>query len=134
MLFLFVVYAPPTALIKKWIGTQACKMNIMHLKNAIKCIFLEYFLLDVLRHKIRLTFFLEDSCSITKSSKFFQNRSGFQCQHRWQKVLSPELIKGPWTKEEDQRVTCSYYLISLCRWTSFFLPNTLFCHIKYILK
>ncbi|NWH66438.1 MYBA protein, partial [Geococcyx californianus] len=33
-----------------------------------------------------------------------QNRSGFQCQHRWQKVLNPELIKGPWTKEEDQRV------------------------------
>lgn len=34
----------------------------------------------------------------------FQNRSDFQCQHRWQKVLNPELIKGPWTKEEDQRV------------------------------
>nr|XP_003219677.1 PREDICTED: myb-related protein A isoform X6 [Anolis carolinensis] len=33
-----------------------------------------------------------------------QNRSDFQCQHRWQKVLNPELIKGPWTKEEDQRV------------------------------
>ncbi|OXB78767.1 UNVERIFIED_CONTAM: hypothetical protein H355_010700 [Colinus virginianus] len=32
-----------------------------------------------------------------------QNRSDFQCQHRWQKVLNPELIKGPWTKEEDQR-------------------------------
>lgn len=28
-----------------------------------------------------------------------------QCQHRWQKVLNPELIKGPWTKEEDQRVS-----------------------------
>ncbi|XP_057282140.1 myb-related protein A isoform X1 [Pezoporus wallicus] len=33
-----------------------------------------------------------------------QNRSDFQCQHRWQRVLNPELIKGPWTKEEDQRV------------------------------
>ncbi|NXD85459.1 MYBA protein, partial [Halcyon senegalensis] len=33
-----------------------------------------------------------------------QNRSDFQCQHRWQKVLNPELIKGPWTKEEDKRV------------------------------
>ncbi|KAK1888648.1 Transcriptional activator Myb [Dissostichus eleginoides] len=32
------------------------------------------------------------------------NRSDVQCQHRWQKVLNPELIKGPWTKEEDQRV------------------------------
>ncbi|XP_018409725.1 PREDICTED: myb-related protein A [Nanorana parkeri] len=34
----------------------------------------------------------------------FLNRSDIQCQHRWQKVLNPELIKGPWTKEEDQRV------------------------------
>lgn len=33
-----------------------------------------------------------------------QNRTDVQCQHRWQKVLNPELIKGPWTKEEDQRV------------------------------
>ncbi|KAM6281273.1 myb-related protein A isoform 2-T2 [Porphyrio hochstetteri] len=33
-----------------------------------------------------------------------QNRSDFQCQYRWQKVLNPELIKGPWTKEEDQRL------------------------------
>ncbi|XP_041831035.1 transcriptional activator Myb isoform X1 [Melanotaenia boesemani] len=32
------------------------------------------------------------------------NRTDVQCQHRWQKVLNPELIKGPWTKEEDQRV------------------------------
>ena len=24
--------------------------------------------------------------------------------HRWQKVLNPELVKGPWTAEEDARV------------------------------
>ena len=24
-----------------------------------------------------------------------------QCLHRWKKVLNPELIKGPWTNEED---------------------------------
>ncbi|KAM9421475.1 transcriptional activator Myb-like isoform 3-T3 [Salvelinus alpinus] len=35
---------------------------------------------------------------------FLPNRTDMQCQHRWQKVLNPELIKGPWTKEEDQRV------------------------------
>uniref|UniRef100_A0A4W3GBR3 MYB proto-onco like 1 n=1 Tax=Callorhinchus milii TaxID=7868 RepID=A0A4W3GBR3_CALMI len=34
----------------------------------------------------------------------FVNRTDVQCQHRWQKVLNPELIKGPWTKEEDQKV------------------------------
>ena len=29
-------------------------------------------------------------------------RSDVQCLHRWQKVLQPGLVKGPWTKEEDQ--------------------------------
>ena len=30
------------------------------------------------------------------------NRSDVQCLHRWQKVLKPGLVKGPWTKEEDR--------------------------------
>ncbi|XP_060095840.1 transcriptional activator Myb isoform X5 [Heteronotia binoei] len=37
-------------------------------------------------------------------ANFLPSRTDVQCQHRWQKVLNPELIKGPWTKEEDQRV------------------------------
>ncbi|XP_077208209.1 transcriptional activator Myb isoform X2 [Paroedura picta] len=37
-------------------------------------------------------------------ANFLPNRTDVQCQHRWQKVLNPELIKGPWTKDEDQRV------------------------------
>ncbi|XP_077583129.1 v-myb avian myeloblastosis viral oncogene homolog-like 2b [Stigmatopora nigra] len=32
------------------------------------------------------------------------NRTEHQCQHRWFKFLDPELIKGPWTKEEDDKV------------------------------
>ncbi|XP_062250844.1 v-myb avian myeloblastosis viral oncogene homolog-like 2b [Platichthys flesus] len=32
------------------------------------------------------------------------NHTELQCQHRWFKVLDPELIKGPWTKEEDDKV------------------------------
>ncbi|GBG27799.1 Transcription factor MYB3R-2 [Hondaea fermentalgiana] len=31
-------------------------------------------------------------------------RSDVQCLHRWQKVLKPGLIKGPWTKEEDDTI------------------------------
>jgi len=31
-------------------------------------------------------------------------RSDVQCLHRWQKVLKPGLIKGPWTPEEDATV------------------------------
>ncbi|KAK0156367.1 Myb-related protein B [Merluccius polli] len=33
-----------------------------------------------------------------------QNHSEQQCQHRWFKVLDPDLVKGPWTKEEDEKV------------------------------
>merc|ERR1719502_415949 len=29
-------------------------------------------------------------------------RSDVQCLHRWQKVLQPGLVKGPWTAEEDR--------------------------------
>ena len=31
-------------------------------------------------------------------------RTDVQCLHRWQKVLKPGLIKGPWTPEEDDTV------------------------------
>ncbi|XP_030067637.1 myb-related protein B isoform X2 [Microcaecilia unicolor] len=37
-------------------------------------------------------------------ASLFPNRSDQQCQHRWLRVLHPDLVKGPWTKEEDQRV------------------------------
>ena len=32
-------------------------------------------------------------------SQHFADRSDMQCQQRWQKVVNPELVKGPWTKE-----------------------------------
>lgn len=28
-----------------------------------------------------------------------KDRTVIQCQHRWQKVLNPEIVKGSWTKE-----------------------------------
>ncbi|KAG7353011.1 Myb-like DNA-binding protein [Nitzschia inconspicua] len=31
-------------------------------------------------------------------------RTDVQCLHRWQKVLKPGLVKGPWTAEEDAKV------------------------------
>ncbi|XP_059056242.1 myb-related protein B isoform X3 [Achroia grisella] len=34
----------------------------------------------------------------------FSDRSDVQCQQRWTKVVNPELVKGPWTKEEDEKV------------------------------
>ena len=35
---------------------------------------------------------------------FFGSRSDVQCLHRWQKVLRPGLVKGPWTKDEDSTI------------------------------
>ena len=34
-----------------------------------------------------------------------EGRTDVQCLHRWQKVLRPGLVKGPWTAEEDSIVT-----------------------------
>jgi hypothetical protein len=38
---------------------------------------------------------------------FFDKRTDVQCLHRWQKVLRPGLVKGPWTKEEDEMIIAS---------------------------
>ncbi|KAK8955808.1 Myb-related protein 3R-1 [Platanthera guangdongensis] len=37
-----------------------------------------------------------------KISECFPGRTDVQCLHRWQKVLNPALVKGPWSKEEDE--------------------------------
>ncbi|KAL4121492.1 hypothetical protein QTP88_013996 [Uroleucon formosanum] len=37
-------------------------------------------------------------------SQHFNDRSDIQCQQRWHKVVNPDLVKGPWTKEEDETV------------------------------
>ncbi|KAG4068889.1 hypothetical protein HA402_005037 [Bradysia odoriphaga] len=37
-------------------------------------------------------------------AKFLKDRTEMQCQQRWIKVVNPDLIKGPWTKEEDEKV------------------------------
>ncbi|KAL3288413.1 hypothetical protein HHI36_002860 [Cryptolaemus montrouzieri] len=37
-------------------------------------------------------------------AEHFPDRSDIQCQQRWTKVVNPELVKGPWTKEEDEKV------------------------------
>ena len=39
-----------------------------------------------------------------KIASFLKERTDVQCLHRWQKVLNPSLVKGPWTKEEDDLV------------------------------
>ena len=38
-------------------------------------------------------------------SKNIPGRSQIQCQHRWTKILQPGLVKGPWTPQEDQKLS-----------------------------
>jgi hypothetical protein len=40
----------------------------------------------------------------TEIGTHFPDRSEMQCSTRWTKVLSPHIIKGQWTAEEDNRV------------------------------
>ena len=30
----------------------------------------------------------------------FPDRADVQCQHRWQKVVNPELVKGEWSRDQ----------------------------------
>ena len=39
-----------------------------------------------------------------KIASRLSGRTDVQCLHRWQKVLKPGLVKGPWTQEEDSKV------------------------------
>nr|XP_061809938.1 myb-related protein A-like [Nerophis lumbriciformis] len=50
-------------------------------------------------------------------ANFFPGRTDGQCQHRWQKVLNPELVKGPWTREEDQKVIDLVHKYGPKRWS-----------------
>ncbi len=65
-------------------------------------------------------------------ANFFTDRTDIQCQHRWQKVLNPELIKGPWTKEVSlywQLSWVTIFYICVCSCLCFLLN---FCdHLKY---
>ena len=44
-------------------------------------------------------------------------RSDVQCLHRWQKVLRPGLIKGPWTPEEDKTVVRLVKIYGTKKWS-----------------
>ncbi|XP_042427752.1 transcription factor MYB3R-3-like isoform X1 [Zingiber officinale] len=53
-----------------------------------------------------------------KIADFFPNRTEVQCLHRWQKVLNPELIKGPWTQEEDEYIICLVAKYGPSKWST----------------
>ncbi|CAM0957340.1 unnamed protein product [Alopecurus aequalis] len=52
---------------------------------------------DILRKAVEI----HNGKNWKKIAECFPDRTDVQCLHRWQKVLNPELVKGPWSKEED---------------------------------
>ena len=47
---------------------------------------------------------LESSIGWSEISAYLPGRSEVQCRARWKNHLQPDLVKGPWTKEEDALV------------------------------
>jgi len=54
--------------------------------------------------KLKTAVTLNGARNWKKIAETFADRTEVQCLHRWQKVLNPELVKGPWTPEEDAKV------------------------------
>ncbi|CAM0955202.1 unnamed protein product [Alopecurus aequalis] len=52
-----------------------------------------------------------------KIAESFPDRTEVQCLHRWQKVLDPELIKGPWTQEEDDTIIQKVKELGPTKWS-----------------
>lgn len=50
-------------------------------------------------------------------SKHLPQRTEVQCLHRWQKVLKPSLVKGPWTADEDEKVVALVKKYGAKKWS-----------------
>ena len=50
-------------------------------------------------------------------ASYLEGKTEVQCLHRWTKVLNPNLTKGPWTEEEDRRVTELVQKLGAKKWS-----------------
>jgi len=58
-----------------------------------------------------------------KIAEHFPGRTDVQCLHRWQKVLNPNLVKGPWTPAEDAKVRQLVSLHGPKKWSLIFVTQ-----------
>ena len=60
-----------------------------------------------------------------KIAECLSGRTDVQCLHRWQKVLNPTLVKGPWSREEDKLVLSLVQATGAMKWTNIahYLPG-----------
>ena len=52
-----------------------------------------------------------------KISEGLSGRTDVQCLHRWQKVLKPGIVKGPWTEEEDRTLGALVMVHGCKKWS-----------------
>lgn len=76
-----------TEVVKKYNGRNWKKIGVLFAVILSLCFI--YYILNF------CCFFFSLSCE----AESIPGRSDVQCLHRWQKVLNPDLVKGPWTKE-----------------------------------
>jgi hypothetical protein len=62
-----------------------------------------------------------------KIAEKFENKNARQCQTRWQNILDPNRVKGPWTKEEDMKLMELVKKFGAEKWSniSSYLPGRL---------
>ena len=62
-----------------------------------------------------------------KIAEKLENKNARQCQTRWQNILDPNRVKGPWTKEEDNKLIELVKENGAQKWSyiSSFLPGRL---------
>ncbi|XP_037069513.1 transcriptional activator Myb-like [Pollicipes pollicipes] len=49
--------------------------------------------------------------------QLFSGKNEYDIQSRWNRVVNPELVKGPWTKEEDDRVVELVHQYGAKKWS-----------------
>ena len=50
-------------------------------------------------------------------ASFLDHRTDVQCLHRWQKVLNPSMVKGPWSKAEDMKLAQNVLRFGAKNWS-----------------
>eukprot|EP00898_Chlorokybus_atmophyticus_P000895 jgi/Chlat1/1806/Chrsp135S02138 len=68
---------------------------------------------DLLRHAVQLY----NGRNWKKIAKFFSDRNDTQCRQHWHKVLNPDLIKGNWTKDEDDIIVTMVKKVGTKKWS-----------------
>lgn len=62
------------------------------------------------KYKKIIIIITQNCYSIFFAAECVPGRSDVQCLHRWQQVLHPDLVKGPWSKEVWIRVILVLFL------------------------